>query len=130
MENFREFQVTDPFGRTWTAQFKYLQTGISIRHSDSIDVRYVLDSVSDGQTERIQKTMVLHHADVRSYAAKSGRKISDAWCSRIALLRLKTAIENAEDLENDYLPVTPSEIAQYDAAIKTWEKDWLKEHAA
>ena len=127
VENFRDFQIgPDPFGQTWHAMFKYLQTGISIRHSDSVDVRFVLDNGA----ERMQKTVVLPHADIRSYAERTGRKIDDGWCSRVAALKLKRAIENAEDLEKDYLLVSPREIEQFDAAIRKWEEEWVKKHAA
>jgi hypothetical protein len=30
----------DPFGRTWKVQFRWLQTGISIRHADTVDVKF------------------------------------------------------------------------------------------
>lgn len=131
MENFREFQATDPFGRTWAAQFKYLQTGISIRHSDSVDVCYILQSTGpEGEAERIQKVVVLMHPDLRDFQGRTGRKISDPWCSRLAVLKLKHCIESAEDLDKDYIIVTPAEIAEYDGEIANWEKEWLKEHAA
>lgn len=127
MENFREFEAgPDPFGRTWHAQFKYLQTGISIRHSDSVDVRYVLDN---GE-EQLQKTIVIQNADIRTYAARTKRPVSDAWCSRIAMCKLRYVIESAEDLEKDYLPVTAHEIEEYDSKIKKWEEEWGKKHAA
>ena len=100
MENFRDFEIgPDPFGQTWQAHFKYLQTGISIRHSNSVDVRYVLDSGSS----QIQKTIVIQNADIRAYATRTGRKVSDAWCSRIAMCKLRYVIETAEDLEKGYL---------------------------
>lgn len=127
MENFRDFQIgPDPFGQTWHVLFKYLQTGISIRHSDSVDVRFVLEN----GTERMQKTMVLLHAEIREYAERNGRKVSDAWCSRIARLKLQRVIENAEAMEKDYLLVTPKEIEEFDGAIRKWEEEWVKEHAA
>lgn len=127
MENFRDFHVgPDPFGQTWHVMFKYLQTGISIRHSDSVDVRFVLHNGTDG----MQKTVVLPHADIRAYANRTGRGITDALCSRIAMLKLRQAIENAEDIEKDYLLMTPGEIEQFDSAIKTWEGEWVKQHAA
>jgi hypothetical protein len=127
MENFRDFVVgTDPFGRSWHAYMKYMQTGISIRHSDSVDVRYVLDN---GE-EHIQKTIVIPYADIRAYSTRSGRLISDPWCCRIALCKLKDCIETAEDLEKDYLLVTPPEIEKFDARIKKWEEEWPSKHAA
>lgn len=127
MENFRDFDAgVDPFGRTWHAQFKYLQTGISIRHSDSVDVRFVL---SNGD-EQVQKTIVIPNAAIRDYAHRTGRKISDPWCARIAMCKLRNAVETAEDLEKDYLTVTPQGIAEYDAMIKRWEDEWTAKHAA
>lgn len=127
MKNFRDFEAgRDPFGRIWHAQFKYLQTGISIRHSDSVDVRYILDN---GE-EQMQKTVVIQNADIRAYSKRTGRPISDPWCARIAMCKLRHMIETAEDLEKDYLPVTPQELEQFDAEIKQWEERWVKEHAA
>jgi hypothetical protein len=127
MQNFRDLKLgPDPFGRTWHAQFKYLQTGISIRHSDSVDVCYMLDN-GDEQTRKI---VVIQNADIRAYGARTGRPVSDAWCSRIAMCKLRYVIETAEDLEKEYLPVTAQEIEEYDSKIKKWEDEWGKEHAA
>ena len=127
MENFRDFEAgPDPFGRMWQVQFKFLQTAISIRHSDSVDVRYVLHSGD----EHAQKTVVIAHPDIRAYSARTGRKITDAWCSRIAKLKIVNAIETAEDLEKDFLSVSPSEIEQFDQQIRKWEDDWPGKHAA
>jgi hypothetical protein len=127
MQNFRDFEAgPDPFGQKWRAQFKYLQTGISIRHSDSVDVRYVLDNGS----EQTQKTVVVQNADIRAYAKRTGRPVSDGWCSRIAMCKLLYVIETGEDLEKDYLPVTAREIEEFDAKIRTWEEDWVKKHHA
>lgn len=121
MENFREFSAgPDPFGRTWHAQFKYLQTGISIRHSDSVDVCWILDNGD----EKLRKVIVIPNEDLRAYSKRTGRTISDPWCARIALCKLKHAVETAEDLEKDYLPVTPREIEEYDAKIRRWEDEW------
>ena len=127
MENFRDFHVgPDPFGRTFHVQFKYLQTGISIRHSDSVDVCFILE---DG-VEKMQRVVVINHADLRDYAEKSGRKISDTLCSRIAVCKLRDVIENAEDLEKEYLLVSRNELAEYDSMVKKWEEEWVKAHAA
>lgn len=127
MENFRDFEAgPDPFGGVWHVQFKYLQTAISIRHSDSVDVRFILEN---GDT-RVQKTVVIPLADIRAYAERAGRKVSDSWCSRIAMCRLREVIATAEDLEKDYIAVTASEIARYDEAIRKWEEEWIKKHAA
>ncbi len=40
-DNFRRFQAgPDPFGRVWEVEFRWLQTGISIRHADTVDVKF------------------------------------------------------------------------------------------
>ena len=128
MENFRDFEAgPDPFGRMWHVRFKYLQTGISIRHSDSVDVCFLLD---DGEGQPLKKVVVIQNADIRAYAARTGRPVSDPWCSRIAMCKLRYVIETAEDLEKDHLPVTTHEIEAYDSKIKKWEDEWEREHAA
>ena len=127
MENFRDFDTdADPFGRIWHAQFKYLQTGISIRHSDTVDVCYLLDN---GE-EQTRKVVVMQNADIRAYGKRTGRPVSDAWCSRIAMCKLRNTIETGEDLEKEYLPVTAHEIEAYDSTIKKWEDEWSGKHAA
>lgn len=132
MENFRDFEAgPDPFGRMWHVRFKYLQTGISIRHSDSVDVCFLLDGEpeqSEGQP--LKKIVVIQNADIRAYAARTSRPVSDAWCSRIAMCKLRYVIETGEDLEKEYLPVTAREIEEYDSKIKKWEDEWGREHAA
>lgn len=127
MENFRDFNAgIDPFGRTWHAQFKYLQTGISIRHSDSVDVCFILDN---GE-EHVRKIVVIQNADIRAYGARTARPVSDPWCARIAMCKLRYAVSTAEDLEKEYLPVTAREIEEYDSRIKKWEDEWGSQHAA
>ena len=44
MLNFRQFEAgPDPFGRKFQVYFKWLQTAISIRHADTVDVKFVLE---------------------------------------------------------------------------------------
>jgi hypothetical protein len=128
MENFRDFHAgPDPFGRKWHVQFKYLQTAISIRHSDSVDVCFILSS---GE-EKTHKIVVLRNPDLRAWvAAASDHKISDTWCSRVAMCKLRQSIDTAEDLENEYLIVTPRELNEFGAAVKAFEAAWVKRHAA
>ena len=127
MENFRDFTLgPDPFGRTWHVQLKYLQTAISIRHSDSVDVCFILESGD----ERLIRTVVIPHADIRAWSQKTGGKISDPWCSRIAYSKLNDSVLTGEDIDKEYLVVTPKEIDEYADAIKKWEAECLKSHAA
>ena len=127
MENFRDFETgPDPFGRTWHILFKYLQTGISIRHADSVDVCFL----ATAGEETLKRVVVLNHPDLVEYAKKKGIKITDTWCSRMAALKLTEVITNAEDLEKDYIVVSPAEIEKFDYAVRKWEEAWIKGNAA
>ncbi len=43
--NLRAFEAgPDPYGRTWEVSLLWLQTAVSIRHSDSVDVKFLLRS--------------------------------------------------------------------------------------
>ena len=126
MENFRDFHVADPFGSDWHVQFKYNQNGISIRHSDSVDVGYIL---SNG-TQTMKRVVVLHHPMLLAYTQRTGRALTDTWCSRIAAIKLTRTIAEAGDLDREFLQVSPGELAECDAEFKAWEEKWLKEHAA
>jgi hypothetical protein len=114
MENFRQFEAgPDPFGRMWKVEFKWLQTAISLRHSDTVDVKFVLH---DEET-RVQKTVAMPHLDLLQLSKKTGRTMTDAWCSRLAALHLKHIIETGEDMEKDLVTVSARELAEYDAQL-------------
>ena len=52
MLNYREFDAgPDPFGRKFHVFFKWLQTAISIRHADTVDVKFVLEDEGGGRSE-------------------------------------------------------------------------------
>ena len=120
MESFRQFEAgPDPFGRSWNVQFKWLQTAISLRGSDTVDVKFVLRS--DG--ERVEKTIAMPHAGLVALSSKTGRPMTDAWCSRLAALHLKRMVETGEDLEKDLATVSPVELAQYDAELARASRD-------
>jgi len=108
MENFREFEAgPDPFGRTWQVQFKWMQTAISTRHSDTVDVKFVLRSGD----EAVEKVIALRHPDLLELSAKTGRPLTDPWCSRLAAAHMKRMIETGEDLEKDLVTLRPEQLA-------------------
>jgi hypothetical protein len=116
MRNFRQFEAgPDPFGRMWGVEFKWLQTAISLRHSDTVDVKFVLRD----EGTRVQKTIAMHHLDLLELSKKTGRLMTDAWCSRLAALHLKHLIETGEDMEKDMVTVSPEELAAYDAQLES-----------
>ena len=123
MLNFREFQAgPDPFGVMWQVRFKWLQTAISLRHSDSIDVKFIL---SDGSSE-MQRTIAMQHRHLRDLSKSSGVPMTDAWCARLAMLHLRYLIESGEDMEKDLVTVSPKELAGYDARIRNWEAEEVR----
>lgn len=114
MRNFRQFEVgPDPFGRKWQVLFKWLQTAISLRHSDTVDVKFVLES--DGM--RVEKQIAMPHAELLELSRRTGHEMTDAWCSRLAAVHLKRMVESGEDLEKDLVTVRMSEMAEYAAEI-------------
>jgi hypothetical protein len=118
MLNFRQFDVgPDPFGRKWQVLFKWLQTAISLRHSDTVDVKFVLRS----EDTEVQKQIAMPHADLLELSRRTGHEMSDAWCSRLAALHLQRMVEGGEDLEKDLVIVRLNELAGYAARIASEE---------
>jgi hypothetical protein len=114
MESFREFEAgPDPFGQAWQVQFKWLQTAISLRHSDTVDVKFALT----GNGTRIEKTIALPHHELLALSRKTGRLMTDAWCSRLAATHLKHMVATGEDLEKDLVTLSASQLAEYDRAV-------------
>lgn len=111
MLNFRQFEAgPDPFGRKFQVLLKWLQTAISIRHADTIDVKFVL---IDDRDQRSEKTIALPHADVLKAAHERNREVDDAWCGRLAAMHLIHLIETGEDMEKDLVTVALPDLLRY-----------------
>jgi hypothetical protein len=114
MESFRQFSAgPDPFGRAWQVRFKWLQTAISLRHSDTVDVKFVLQS--DG--ERAQKTIAMPHKDLQALSQATGQPMTDPWCARMAALHLKRMVETGEDLEKDLVTLSVEQLREYNTVL-------------
>jgi hypothetical protein len=101
LDNFRRFETgPDPFSRTWKVEFQWLQTGISIRHADTVDCKFL---ISRGDAEKLEKVVALRHTDLLALAASSGRPVTDPWCMKLAALHLKYSIETGRDAEKTVL---------------------------
>jgi hypothetical protein len=111
--NFRKFEVRDPFGQVWEIEFLWLQTAISIRHSDSIDVKFVLTSGS----ERAEKVVALPNADLLAISRRTGRPITDPWCARLAALHLARIVEAGDDIEKRLVTVRAEDLEAYSARL-------------
>jgi hypothetical protein len=126
MLNFRQFEAgPDPFGRKFQVLFKWLQTAISIRHADTVDVKFVLVDENEGRTE---KTIALPHADLLQVSQETGRRMDDSWCARIAAMHLQRLVETGEDMEKDLVTVLPADLRRYADEIARMEKSAVGAH--
>jgi hypothetical protein len=114
IKDVRRFDVTDPFGRTWNAIFLWHQTGISIRHADTVDVKFQIHSGD----EHLEKVIALNHADLLAVSQKLGRALTDSWCMRLAALHLKKMIETWEDMEKTLVTLTARQLEDYASALR------------
>lgn len=107
-ENLRRFTAgPDPFGRTWEAEFRWLQTGISIRHADTVDVKFIVWSDDEPKQEKV---IALQHADLLALSAKSGHALTDPWCLKLAVHHLQYMISSGEDLEKTLITVSAADL--------------------
>src|SRR3954447_5913984 len=120
MLNFREFEAgPDPFGHKFQVLLKWLQNAISIRHADTVDVKFIL---TDDTGARTAKVVALPIAELLRVSRETKRPIDDAWCGRIAALHLQYLISTGEDMEKDLVTLTPDEIERYAAEIAHQEQ--------
>lgn len=120
MRNFRQFEAgPDPFGRKFQVLFKWLQTAISIRHSDTVDVRFILQDEAGGES---QKTIAIPHADLLRLSHETGRLLEDPWCARLAASHLVYLINTGEDMEKDLVTIGYPDLKRYAAELAREEE--------
>jgi hypothetical protein len=121
MLNFRQFEAgPDPFGRKFQVLFKWLQTAISIRHADTVDVKFILTGDDGGQSE---KTIALPHAFLAQVSKEIGRAMDDPWCARLAVMHLLHLVETGEDMEKSLVTLSLPEIQRYAGELERNEKE-------
>jgi hypothetical protein len=119
MLNFRDFQAgPDPFGRTFQVLLKWIMTAISIRHSDTVDVKFILR----GEDASAAKTIALAHADLLKLSRETRHELTDAWCGRLAAMHLLHLVETGDDLEKDLVTVSYRQLEGYAAAVAAEEQ--------
>lgn len=108
-DNFRRFEAgPDPFDRKWQVEFRWLQTAISIRHSDTVDVKFVIWTEGEPRQERV---LALQHADLLALSQQTGHALTDPWCLKLAARHLSHMIESGEDLEKTLVTLSPADLA-------------------
>jgi hypothetical protein len=111
LENFRRFQTgPDPFHRVWDVAFRWQQNGISIRHADTVDVKFNISAEGEPKQERV---IALNHPNLLKLSAKTGHPLTDAWCLKLAALHLKYMIESGEDMERTLATPAYAELELY-----------------
>jgi hypothetical protein len=109
-ENLRRFSAgPDPFGRFWEIEFRWLQTGISIRHADTVDVKYLLSTEGEPKQEKV---LALPHPELLALSKETGHALTDAWCMKLAAHHLRSVIESGEDLEKSLITLSPVDMKQ------------------
>ncbi|MBV9267324.1 MAG: hypothetical protein JO061_14225 [Acidobacteriaceae bacterium] len=102
----------DPFGRMWNVQFRWLQNGITIRHADTVDVKFFV-TPDGGEIE--EKVVALPHPVLLDFTRTRGLKLSDPLCMRLAASHLRRMIETTEDMDKTLVTVKPEDLeAEYD----------------
>ncbi len=116
-DNSRRFEAgPDPFGRFWHVEFRWLQTGISIRHADTVDVKFVI--WTDGE-ERSERVIALPHPLLLDLSKEIGHPLTDPWCMKLAANHLRRMIETGEDLEKVLVTLSVADMAQSRAKFTT-----------
>ena len=109
-ENSRRFEAgPDPFGRMWHVEFRWLQTGISIRHADTVDVKFIISTQGEERQERV---LALRHPDLLVLSGETGHPLTDPWCMKLAATHLRRMIESGEDMEKVLVTVSAADLAE------------------
>lgn len=108
--NYRVFQVRSRLnGQLYSCHFHWLQTAISLRHSDTIDVKFLVNGKG--------VVVALPHTAWVQYKEKTGRMLTDEQAATVAATLLKAALERGDNIE--LLPLTPTaeEVVELAAAV-------------
>jgi hypothetical protein len=115
IENFRHFEAgPDPFGRVWQVEFRWQQTAVSIRHSDSVDVKF---QISQGE-EVQEKVVALMLPDLMALSKKAKRAITDPWCMKLAGLYLKYMIDSDKDMDKTLVTAPLADLERIEAELE------------
>ena len=114
--DFRVFEAgPDPRGQKWEVELLWLQTGISIRHSDTVDVKFLLASGA----ECVEKVIALSHPDLLAPSARTGRAVTDPWCARLAARHLRHMVETDQDMDKSLVTCTREELERYAGELQS-----------
>lgn len=114
MENFRRFEAgPDPFGRNWTVEFRWQQNAVSIRHADTVDVKFQI--FTDGEAQ--EKVMALTHPDLLTVSRTLGRPLTDAWVMKLAAFHVREMILTDRDMDKDLVTLTAEDLLRHNSEL-------------
>jgi len=103
--DYRRFEVTHPAsGESYQVEFRWLQTAISLRHRDTIDVKFLVNGEG--------KIIALPHGAVEQVCRSQRAPLTDELCATIAARHLQEALLSGADVEKEILTLTPSRAAE------------------
>lgn len=107
LENYRSFETgPDPFGRSWKLSFCWQQNAISIRHADTVDVKYALSC--EGETQ--EKVIALPHPALLKTSQETKHPLTDSWCMKLAAAHLIHMISTWEDMDKTLVTLHPAQV--------------------
>ena len=119
-DNYRRFEAgPDPFGRTWQVEFRWQQTGISIRHADTVDVKFVVWTEGPEPEPKQEKIVALPHLLLLGLSKLTGHALTDPWCLKLAARHLTYMITSGEDLEKSLVTVSAADLDRATGTLQT-----------
>jgi len=97
-------------------EFRWLQTGISIRHADTVDVKFVVWTEDEPKQEKV---LALSHPDLLALSTAVGHPLTDAWCLNLAAKHLRYMIESGEDLEKTLVTLSRADLDRAAGIMQT-----------
>lgn len=90
--DYRHFEVRSRLNnQVYHCHFVYLQTAISLRHSDTVDVKFLVNGTG--------VVVALPHRAWVEYQTKTGRPLTDELAAQVAAALLTEALERGDDME-------------------------------
>jgi len=101
-KNFEvESEIT---GERFAVEFRWLQTAISLRHSDTVDVKFLVNGEG--------KVIALPHAALEQACRDAAIPLTDPLCRRAAARHLETVLRTGEDAEKELILVPPERVKE------------------
>ena len=100
--NFEEFSAYSSLeGKNYQCRFYNLATGIAPRHSDTVDVKFLVNGKG--------VVVALAHAGLVEFRRQTGRSLTDPDVIWIAALTLKELLETGDGVEEPLITLSPQQ---------------------